>query len=149
MGDRCVWDGAGLHSHDEACTFRAKRDMYVAANEYHVEPDFDFVTIGATPFTAPSKPVDWHMPAGTTMTWTAGGSVDHGFEICGSPAPADRHHWWEVVSGGEFCEIKPDQRCVWDGAGPHGNSEACTFRAKRQMRVTAYEYHVEPDFDFV
>ena len=54
----------------------------------------------------------------------------------------------EVTSGSSFCQID-DNGCATDGAGGHGNNEACTIRVDGAGTLTAYQFDTEPRFDNV
>ena len=53
----------------------------------------------------------------------------------------------EVTSGSSFCQI--DANCATDGAGAHGNNEACTIRVGAAGTLTATEFHTESCCDYV
>ena len=52
----------------------------------------------------------------------------------------------EVTSGSSFCQID-ENGCATDGAGDHGNDEACTVRVNAAGTLTFAEFDVEPDDD--
>ena len=54
----------------------------------------------------------------------------------------------EVTSGGSFCQID-DIGCATDGAGEHGNNEACTIRANTAGTLTATQFDTEVGWDYV
>ena len=54
----------------------------------------------------------------------------------------------EVTAGASFCQIDANG-CATDGAGPHGNDEACTIQVNAAGYLTATEFDTESGYDFV
>ena len=52
-----------------------------------------------------------------------------------------------VTSGSEFCQI--DANCATDGAGAHGNNEACTIHVDVAGTLTATQFDTEHEYDYV
>jgi len=55
---------------------------------------------------------------------------------------------FQVTSGASYCEIDTDG-CVTDGAGDHGNGEACTVRVNTAGTLTATHFDTERRYDYV
>jgi len=54
----------------------------------------------------------------------------------------------EVTSGSSFCQIDANG-CATDGAGDHGNNEACTIRVNVAGTLTAHQFDTESGYDHV
>jgi len=54
----------------------------------------------------------------------------------------------EVTAGASFCQIDANG-CATDGAGEHGNDEACTIQVNAAGYLTATEFDTESGYDFV
>ena len=54
----------------------------------------------------------------------------------------------EVISGSRFCQIDANG-CATDGAGDHGNNEACTIRVNVAGTLTAHQFDTESGYDHV
>ena len=52
-----------------------------------------------------------------------------------------------VTAGGEHCSVSGN--CATDGAGSHGNNEACTIRVTVAGTLTATEFNTESGYDYV
>jgi hypothetical protein len=114
---------------------------------------------------------------GPSLTVQRRSSDVDGWENCGQPSnasevrceddiPADRQYWerqcngtatairllrlegLEVASGSSFCQIDANG-CATDGAGDHGNNEACTIRVNVAGTLTATEFDTQSGYDFV
>ena len=59
-----------------------------------------------------------------------------------SPPPSPPTQW-TVISGGQYCEVSADGRCITDSAGNHGNRESCTVRADVALRANATFFDLE------
>ena len=53
-----------------------------------------------------------------------------------------------MVSGPQYCQIDANG-CATDGAGVHGNNEACTIRVAAAGTLTASEFDTESGYDWV
>ena len=53
-----------------------------------------------------------------------------------------------MTSGSSFCQIDA-LGCATDGAGGHGNNEACTIRVDAAGTLTATQFHTESCCDYV
>ena len=54
----------------------------------------------------------------------------------------------EVTAGASFCQIDANG-CATDGAGVHGNDEACTVRVNQAGFLNATEFDTETCCDYV
>ena len=54
-----------------------------------------------------------------------------------------------MLSGWDDCRISDDGRCISDGAGSHGNNEACIVRANLELNVTASYFATEAMHDYL
>jgi hypothetical protein len=69
---------------------------------------------------------------------------------CSAPEPVGGSSaWWNVVTGGEFCHLTNNGRCVTDGSYGYGNNERCTVTAVQSLFATASQYEVESCCDYV
>ena len=54
----------------------------------------------------------------------------------------------EVTAGSSFCQIDANG-CATDGAGAHGNYEACTIRVGAAGTLTATQFDTETGYDYI
>ena len=54
----------------------------------------------------------------------------------------------QVTAGGNFCQIDANG-CATDGAGEHGDNEACTIQVNQAGYLTATEFDTESGYDYV
>ena len=54
----------------------------------------------------------------------------------------------QVTAGETFCQIDANG-CATDGAGEHGNDEACTVQVNQAGYLTATEFDTESGYDYV
>ena len=64
-------------------------------------------------------------------------------------APVTDGQLWEIVRGGEHCQMINNGTCVTDGTGTYGNNERCTIRAEVDIFATAPYYAVETCWDYL
>ena len=57
--------------------------------------------------------------------------------------------FWEILSGGNFCQIVDGGRCVKNGDDNYGSHESCTFEALRVLQLTTLLYQVEIGHDYL
>ena len=53
-----------------------------------------------------------------------------------------------VLSGSSYCEIDSNG-CATDGAGSHGNGEACTIQVNVAGTLSATSFNTEVDYDYI
>ena len=57
---------------------------------------------------------------------------------------------WKITHGeGVYCDIVDRGRCVTDGPGNYGNNERCEVEALRPLLLTAEQYQIENNYDYV
>ena len=94
----CVTDGAGQHSTNERCTFRANQPLFASATQYSTERYYDYITMAGTAYRyGGAGPRQVRLNTGDTFTWLSDGSVTYeGFTICAAstlaapPPPAQK-----------------------------------------------------------
>ena len=62
---------------------------------------------------------------------------------------AARSEFWRIKSGSRYCHIVGGGRCVTDGVGIYGNYEYCEVEALQTLIMTAEQYDIEDDYDFL
>lgn len=129
----CITDGIGDHGSNEACEASVTRAVYVAAQYFNTESNYDFVTItsGGTPptvqqFSGTAGPLNVFMDSAATLRWNADYSINNGgFIICASATgpfvippppplppppsplpPAPSGAMFDVQSGDAFCHLE-------------------------------------------
>ena len=61
---RCVTDGTGVHSANEACVVVTTQSIFATATEFNTETNWDYVTLAGTVYTGTNGPANVAMAAG-------------------------------------------------------------------------------------
>ena len=175
---RCVTDGAGVHSANEACVVVTTTSIFATATAFNTETNYDYVTLAGTVYTGTNGPANVAMAAGASLTWNSDGSVHRdGFTICASttsvavspppppppspspplysPAPpTPAGDLFAIITGSAHCQTTANAAgtagaCVTDGTGNYAAGELCIFRAQQPMRISSTEFNTETYFDHI